>query len=326
VTSKKATIGTLTSAENDNVVKMTMGEALIVPPNAEHRRPRNNDLVAREPKFPIRKGTAFDDGPTATNDDSDHQRTLKLLDEAQDKNQPVLNIPKDKYIHIPPHDAGDKKTKLKAEKQIKYPLPKVPAKPFQPQKHLKPIAPKFVSVKVPPHDAGDLTHAAPPNKAAAFHGPRKLGFVPINRNVQNKLSFAKRVKPGPVLNAKLPTKLHQPLAIGKVERKNLHLAPASILKAPIGPDATPLLKKQMAKVAQPPMLIRTNGTGLLFGSPLVQGPKQQATVPMAQKIMALNKAGPMSSQPKKLESMSPREALKVPYDADDKKRTLVDSS
>jgi len=348
VTAKKATIGTLTAATNDNVVKLSMGEPLIVPPNAEHRRPRADDLVAREPKFPTvnRKGTAFDStgtGDSANYDDgdkdlSDREHTLKLINDAQDKEHPVLSVPaRDKYIQIPPHDSGDKKTKLKSEKHIDYPLPKVPPKPFNPHKEVPKMAPKFVSIKVPPHDSGDL-NSAPPNKAAAFATPHKPLLLPGNRNLPNKLAFAKRVKPGPLV-AKIPPKLHQPLPNVKanirpnLERKNLHLAPP-LVKQPVPGDAAQLLpmtgplhkppvKKGMVKPM--PMLVRTNGTGLMLNAPLIPGPKQQVPlVPMDTKIVALNRAGPMSNAPKKLESMSPREALKVPYDVDDKKSTITD--
>jgi len=342
VTSKKATIGTLTAATNDNVVKLSMGEPLIVPPNAEHRRPRADDLVAREPKFggSATKGTAFDSTGTGGTDetntiDEGDKDTLRLINDAQDKGQPVLSVPaRDKYIQIPPHDSGDKKTKLKASKQINYPLPKVPAKPFNPHKEVPKMAPKFMSIKVPPHDSGDLK-TAPPNKGSAFAPPHKPVLLPVNRNLPNKLAFAKRVKAGPLV-AKVPLKLNQPLPNAKAVRPNLerkNLQP--LAKAPIGTDAAQLLpmagpmhtpvKKGMVKVVQQPLLIRTNGTGL-FNAPLTSGPKQQvpSSVPMDNKIVALNRAGPLSSGPKKLESMSPREALKVPYDADDKKSTILE--
>lgn len=324
VTSKKATIGTLTAADNDNVVKLSMGEALIVPPNAEHRRPHRPDvLVAREPKF-LRKGTAFDAAMAddAASEDgnkkdlTEHERTLRLLNDADDKKKPVFGE-QDRYLRVPAHDSGDKKAKMKSEKQVNYPLPKVPMKPlkFRPMKLKQ--TPKFVHIKVPPHDSGDLK--APPSIAAnaAAFAAQKI------RNA--KLAFAKRIKP-----AILP-KLHQVLPNGKLlrpnlERKNIHgpflkNATSSTTLLPVVPHHQ-TVKKGLVKL-QTPGLVRTNGTGLILSSPYSSGPKQNVpSVPMDKKIVALNSAGPLSTQTKKLESMSPREALKVPYDADDKKRTI----
>jgi len=326
VTSKKATIGTLTSADNDNVVKLSMGEALIVPPNAEHRHQHRPDvLVVREPKF--YKGTAFDAAMAddTTNEDkkdlTEHERTLRLLSDADNKKKPVLGFPaQDKYIRVPPHDSGDKKTKTKAEKQINYPLPKVPMKPlkFRPMK-MKQV-PKFVHIKVPPHDSGDL-------KSNAANIPANVAAFAAQKIRNAKLAFAKRIKP-----AILP-KLHQALPNGKLlrpnlERKNIH---GPFLKNPTtGAPLLPIalshpqpVKKGLVKLQTPPGLVRTNGTGLLLSSPLSSGPKESVpAVPMNQKIVALNSGGRIPSHSKKLESMSPREALKVPYDADDKKRTI----
>jgi len=337
---KKATIGTLTAATNDNVIKLSMGEALIIPPNAEHRRHRAEELVAREPKFP-RKGTAFDteDDESPPMGDSEHD-TMKLINDAADKTQPVLkNTARDKYIQIPPHDAGDKKTKLKAEDHVNYPLPKVPAKPFQPHKEVK-VAPKFVSIKVPPHDSGDLTT---PNKAAAFLPPRRPAQLPVNRNLPNKMAFAKRLKPGP-LASKIPLRLHQPLPNIKAIHPNIERkSPQALVHKPVpSADVAPLLgvakpndpmKKGLVKPVQQPLLVRTNGTGLMMNQPLLAPPvahhgaplNTEASLDMEDKIVALNKAAPMpqSHGPKKLETMSPREALKVPYDVDDKKSTIL---
>lgn len=336
--SKKATIGTLTAATNDNVLKLSLGEPLIIPPNAEHRRPRSDDLVTREPKFD-KKGTAFDSGTDDALADadlglSDRQHTLKLINDAQDKTQPVLKAPaRDKYVQIPPHDSGDKKTKLKSEDHINYPLPKVPAKPFSPHKAPAKLAPKFASIKVPPHDSGDF-HASPANKA--FTPPGKPALLAVSHAAPNKLALAKRVKSGPLLpGGTMSGPLAPHVHPHNIERKS----PPFATNKPI-PDVVPLLplggtlhgppdKKGAVKPVQQPLLVMTNGTGLMLNAPLIAPPKQQQQLPivsnlvhMDQRIVAMNNV--MTTGPKKLETMSPREALKVPYSADDKKSTILD--
>jgi len=317
-TSKKATIGTLTAATNDNVVKLSLSEPLIVPPNAEHRhRPREEELFIREskssPHRAERKTTRFNNNIDGNSDDSEkktelseHEQMMRLINDADDKKKPVLSMsappqPHDKYVQIPPHDAGDKKMGMqhatKLEKQVKYPLPKVPAKALKFSEPKLKIAPKFLNIKVPPHDSGDFQ--GPPKAAnVAAVVPKmahKQGFVGMNKNLAQRMAFAKRLKSQNILPANIAAlranqtaaKLRQAAQLTKaLQHPN---AGAALL--PMVHPIKPAAKKGLVKVT--PKLL--NGTGLILSSPL----PMKEHVPMENKIVALNRVGPLTSQGKK---------------------------
>lgn len=352
--SKKATIGTLTSATNDNVVKLSMSEPLIIPPNAAmtHKHHRAEEMFIHdnydrtETAISLARATDISDFNPTNNDGgkrnalTDREQALRLISDADDKKKPVLSVgmhppQQDRYIRIPPHDSGDKKgNAAKPVKDVKYPLPKVTVKKvFKPNLKLK-FSPKFLTIKVPPHDSGDLTTSPQgsrfPKNAVQFikfKGTHKADIMHgVSPGIQ-RVGFIKNIR-HPNISPKLPeilqhihqnSKVRQTVGVIKQLNKPINRYIRVNEGAPLLPLVKPVhppMKKGIVKV---PAFIQ-NGTSIALNSHLV--PKENTAI--SKKISVVKGSSPVHQEQlhKKLEAMSPREALKVPYDINDRKRTI----
>ena len=362
-TVKKAAIQTLTSASNDNVVKLSLKEPLIIPPNADNKKTAVESFTEKSKSSSSAydttdtKGTAFDTATTVEGSDAKNTKTidetdkttdlstketLKLINDADDKKTPVLNIPtsqNDKLrgstpqitLKIPSHDAGDKKMGMqrassgKGEKQVKYPLPKVPMKSIKgSDKHPQgKFAPKFLTLKVPPHDSGDkktdLQTTAPTSdntiKYPSPKVPSQQVYVSTTKELGQTVLVTKNLKStniSPKILSKLPQWKTGVKFLSNNKKAFMQLSKNS--KLPYLSPRVPLVrlvKQQLIKKAAVKKIL-----------PNAKVVQMSPKLPLKASNLLDKKAALKKIGPKKIESMSPREALKMPYEANDKKRTI----
>lgn len=307
---KKAAIQTLTSAANDNVLKLSLKEPLIVPPNAENKK-QSVAAFTGKPKSPSENTkssislyeTGLNSGSSESGlksvdegvkiSDLSTRETLKLINDAEDKKTPVLDIPSlnEKLhtenarvvtINVPPHDSGDKKMGLQravSSKNDKQNRPKISIKAMKASEKHAPIKtqPKFTSLKVPPHDSGDKKADLQSTNEETPTYP--LPHIPLRQSLFNK-------------NVKSKTE-----------------------KATKSPQSK-------SSVEASPIFQNHFGT-LIPGKKIValQAPKKGVVKQMPTNDKPSNELSKKAIH-KNIDTMSPKDALKVPYDANDKKRTM----